>query len=789
MISELTNTAWSLLDEYYLEVEKNNFPEDSAKNLAATRIEQIRYGDEYKDYFWIINEKPEMIMHPYRPELIGTDLNNYKDPNGKLLFVEATKIVAENGEGFIDYMWQWKDDSTRIVPKLSYVKEFKPWEWIVGTGIYLEDVRQEISILQNRLLRVALLITLIISIILGFIIRQSLNIENKRKNAEKKLRLSRLKYKSLVDASTEGTLMILNKDIIYSNLMFSNLSGYDPFEIRNLDFGSLFDIDWETLKNEFDDPEKSLTRETILHCKDGTLKEVVISASMVSYSEQTGYIVIIKEVSTRQQFDRDIESLSAELQSSLVLMNQPLKPLAKDVWKCKASATIKEAAMLMARKNQNVILITQEESIIGILNDSDLKKRVLAEEVNPERPVIEIMTSPVITISENALLYEALLLMKEKNISHLATKDNNNNITGVVAYSDFADLQQNTISFLIREIESAEKTDNLVKLYNRLPVLVKALTDSGDKIENITRIISSVNDAIHQQVIHLAIEEIGIPPCEFAFMVMGSEGRKEQTLATDQDNAIIYEDLSGEKEETVRDYFMKFAEKINKDLNTIGYNYCRGEIMAKNPKWTQSLSGWKKYFTNWIQAGNPQDILEASIFFDFRHVYGEEKLVRDLRQHVNKTSENKSVFFYHMAQAIVKFKPPLNIFGNIVGNNSEADELNLDIKKGIFPVTAFIRLYAIREQLNETNSLERANRLYDQKIIERSIYEDLLQAYSFMTDLRLKSQVNNILQNETPDNMLDLNSLSRIEITTLKKILSEISELQTKVNFDFKGTE
>ena len=181
MISELSNTAWSLLDEYRREAAKGNMQADSARQLAAERIREIRYGDDYKDYFWIIDMQPVMIMHPYRPELIGNDLNDYEDPDGKLLFVEAARIAENSGEGYIDYMWQWKDDSTRIVPKLSFVKAYEPWGWVVGTGIYLEDVREEIRTLKARLLWMSLLITLIISVILAFIRRQSLSIEHKRK--------------------------------------------------------------------------------------------------------------------------------------------------------------------------------------------------------------------------------------------------------------------------------------------------------------------------------------------------------------------------------------------------------------------------------------------------------------------------------------------------------------------------------------------------------------------------------------------------------------------------------
>ena len=318
MISELTNAAWSLLDEYHREAVTGNMQEDSAKHLAAERVKQIRYGDDYKDYFWIVDMQPVMIMHPYRTELIGKDLSDYEDPEGKLLFVEAVRISEREGEGFIDYMWQWKDDSTRIVPKLSFVKSYEPWGWVVGTGIYLEDVREEIRTLKSRILWMSLLITLVISIILAFIIRQSLSIENKRKQAEAKLQQSRLKYKSLVESSTEGTLMFQNGEIIFSNIKVSDISGYDPFEIRKRSFGNLFEISWDELIGTFTDPKKSVSLETRLKCKDGSAKEVVVTASRIPYADDTGYVIIVKEISARRKFEK--ENLS------LIHISEPTRP-------------------------------------------------------------------------------------------------------------------------------------------------------------------------------------------------------------------------------------------------------------------------------------------------------------------------------------------------------------------------------------------------------------------------------------------------------------------------------
>ncbi len=776
-IFELTNTVWSLLDEYHQEVLDLKLTEDSAKFLVTERIEQVRYGREFKDYFWIIDKQPVMIMHPYRTELIDTDLSKYQDPEGKLLFVEVTKIIAEKGEGYIDYMWQWKDDSTRIVPKLSYVKEFEPWDWIIGTGIYLEDVHIEIKVLKNKLLRITLIFTILIIAILAFMIKQSLGIENKRKNAEAKLRLSREKYKSLVEASTEGTLMILKEKIIFSNVKFSKLSGYDPTEVSTLRFGDFFNLEWDKLVDSFDDPKKSVSLEAVLKCKDGLTKEVVVSASMISYAEGKGYILIIKEISLKQQLAKDSEMLTDELQSSLQLMSQPIRPLIEDVKKCQTTSSIRDAALLMTRKKRNSVFISQGNSIIGVINHNDLTKRVVAAGVDPGTPVVEIMSSPVQTISENALLYEALLSLNSKNVSHLATVDAKNNITGVIAYEHLINVQQNTISFMVKEIEIAEEVSQLSTIYKRVPVLVKALLESGDKTDHINRIITSVADAIHQQVIHFAMEDMGKPPAEFAFVVLGSEGRGEQTLATDQDNAIIFEVLEEERLEVTRKYFLELGARVNKDLNTVGYNYCRGDIMAQNPKWTQALATWKNYFTQWFNTSNPQDILEAAIFFDFRSVFGEQSLVDELRNHIMEISDNKSVFYYHMTQVVLKFKPPLNIFGKLVGDESPSDGPNLDIKNVMLPIVAFIRLYSIREKLTQTNSLDRLIELSSRKCIHKMSQEELFQAYNFMMHLRLKFQVESITKGEVPGNIVNINRLTRMEVDTLKKLFSEIGAL------------
>lgn len=787
MIRELTQTAWSLINEYDQEVKKGEISMAEARVLASAKIEQMRYGNEGKDYFWITDFRPVMIMHPYRQELNDTDLNNYKDPQGKKLFVEAVDIVTKSGEGFIDYFWQWKDEQNRIVPKLSYVKAYPEWGWILGTGIYLEDVKAEISKLKGHLLRISLLITLVIVLTLLFVIRQSLNIENRRKSAEEKLKLSREKYKALVQASTEGTLMIINDKIVFSNLRFSKMAGYGESEIYSKRFDELFETKLKQLSAGFDNPQKSLNIETRLICNGQTRREVVVTASKINFAGENGIIVVIKDPNKLEKIEKQTEQLNYELQTSLLLMNQPVKHFVSNFISCGIDSTIKGAAELMNRKNKKVIFVKQNDRIIGVIDDKDFRSRVFAQGLNEHELVTEIMSSPVASIHDDALLYEALHKFSQQKVSHLAVKNRSGEIIGAIGNKEVLEIQQNSLSHLINEIGLAEDILQLKQIYLRVPVLVNALIESGDKAQNITRLNTSVSDAITQRVISLAIETTGNAPCKFAFMALGSEGRMEQTLLTDQDNAIIFENVKAEKIQEVQNYFQKLAKSINKSLDFIGYNYCKGEVMAQNPKWTQPFVVWEKYFSSWIDNSDPQSILDSSIFFDFRCVYGDEELTDKLRDFVINYSENKAVFFYHLAQSIIKIKLPVSLFGNIKSEQETDGDQLVDLKKTLMPISGFVRIYAIRNKLKETNTPANINALFENKVISKTQFDKLIISYNYLMMLRFSIQTNQLLSNNVPDNRLDISKLTDIEIATLKKIFSEIGQLQTQLGFDFKG--
>ena len=205
-ILHLTEAAWSTLALYHSQAAKGMMSEQEAKQRAIEHLRQIRYGPDLKDYFWINDTTPVMIMHPYRPDLVGQNVADFKDPAGNKLFSVMVETVEKSGAGFVDYLWQWKEDSAHIVPKISYVKEFKPWNWIIGTGIYVEDVRAEISAVVRKLILTCLVIMVVVVGLSGYMIWAAALDHRARLAA---MEQSRLREKQLIQADKMTSLGIL----------------------------------------------------------------------------------------------------------------------------------------------------------------------------------------------------------------------------------------------------------------------------------------------------------------------------------------------------------------------------------------------------------------------------------------------------------------------------------------------------------------------------------------------------------------------------------------------------
>jgi len=911
MIKELTNSAWSILSKYENDERDGLLTREEAQNIARSRIQYLRYGEENKDYFWITDMTPIMIMHPFRNDLNGKDLNNFTDPHGKKLFVEFVETVKKSEHGYVDYMWQWKDDSLRIVPKLSYVKLFKPWSWVIGTGVYIEDVKKEISSLTKRMIWISITISILIALLLLYISKQSLNIEQKRIQAENELHESKEKYRTLVEAASEGLIMLTDGKISFSNNVFSKITGFEKSELINLSINEILSrnnnkdiidtfseipvkegkfelnlinrtggfvevmitsstavfygrsvnviivkdisidrnsvvtkIDYQKListldigffKAEIDSKgkfifanetairilgfdsfaelskthilglladseerkylKKILTEQGFL--KNKMLKIVkktgdysIISVSLVLLNKENSDVLIcdgiIEDITLKENEKLQTNNLIAELKTNDIMLGQPVKYHLNAINTLDADSTLNDVIRLLPKwKTDNILLTKNDKDYLGIITKSDIQERILSLNLNLDNPAYLIMSSPIIYISENTPVLDAIRICEAKRINHLIAKNESDVITGIFKTSDVYKTLINSVSFFNANIKKASTNEELKLCYNSLLIMLKPLIKSEISVKFITKITASFSDAVIKRIIELTISETTPPPVNFSFICLGSEGRKEDTLFTDQDNAIVFSDVPKELENSVSEYFIKLGDQVCNSLNYIGYSFCKGNIMAKNPQWCKPLSAWERYFRNWITTPEAQNLLDASVFFDFRNIYGDESIIESLRKTVSGSIKDNFLFLYHLAFNTSNTKPQHISSGNILSYKN-ADLI--DLKSAVSSIIMFARTYSLQNNIWHTNTIERLTALKEKQIISEKTIDEIIFTYNYLMKLRFRNQAEMADSNLPLSNSLNSRKLIDQELFLLKKVLSAIPEYQNKIKSDFRIT-
>lgn len=469
----------------------------------------------------------------------------------------------------------------------------------------------------------------------------------------------------------------------------------------------------------------------------------------------------------------------------------------KDVIKRKLESitgdeSVQTAAALMSELQIGSLLVRdQSENVVGIVTDKDLRSKVVAEGLDYHVPVSKIMSFPVMAIPAHSVCFDALLQMMNQRVHHLAVEQQGR-IIGVVTAHDIMVHQGTSPLYLFREIVSQRKIEGLYDLSNKVSLVVRSLIEEGAKANNITRMISVLNDHIVNRMLALLCEEMGPAPYHFCWLMMGSEGRKEQTFKTDQDNALVYETPvdEWEKIKAAKLYFRRFGNKAIEHLASCGYPLCKGEMMASNPKWRKPYSVWKGYFSRWISSPEPQEVLHATIFFDFRSGYGHATLGERLRDYLAAEIPNKGIFLMHLAKDCLAGRPPLSFFRNFIVEKDGEHKNRLDIKtRGLVPIVDFARLLALRHGLRETNTVSRLQLLAEGDHIPRELYTEAREAYEFQMQLRLVHQLRMIEDGLTPDNYIDPAELSDLEKQTLKEAFAVINKIQGYIKSEFRVVE
>jgi len=470
--------------------------------------------------------------------------------------------------------------------------------------------------------------------------------------------------------------------------------------------------------------------------------------------------------------------------------NQPVTSIINnELVYCDREMPIQAAAAVMSEHNASSIFVRDANGeFVGVVTDNDLRKKVTATGYDILKPVSDIMSSPLVTLPSHALIFETMMLMMQKNIKHLGIRDASEKVVGVITNRDLLKAQGQSPFFIMREIAQARFINQIVEVHRHIPRLLQSLINTGAKAQNITRFLTTVSDAVLQKIIAFALAEMGPPPARFAFLVLGSEGRKEQTLKTDQDNAIIFEDLPSKDGKAAMKYFLSFAEKVCGWLDEAGYAFCKGGVMAQTPQWCQPLQSWKRYFTDWIHTPAPEDLLQASIFFDFRVGFGDADLGNELRNHIFDSLDGWPGFFRHLAENALFFKPPIGFFRNFLVESKGEHRDSFDIKAAMQPVVDYARIYALSHQIEETNTLGRLHELLLRQAISAQQFNELDTVYSYLMQQRFVRQVRAVLEEKAaPDNYINPKKLSRIEQTTLKEIFKRIENFQAKLSVDFIG--
>lgn len=437
---------------------------------------------------------------------------------------------------------------------------------------------------------------------------------------------------------------------------------------------------------------------------------------------------------------------------------------------------IAEAARLMSEEQVSSLLIMDEQVLVGIVTDRDLRSRCLAAGLAPASPVERVMSAQLHKIGRETPAYEAMLTMARLGIHHLPVLDSGR-LTGVVSLTDLMRFQSASAAYVAGSIRKSESVETLRQNCAELPRLQAQLVASGVSAFHLGQTISSVTDALTVRLLELAEDRLGPAPVPYAWMAVGSQARREQTVHSDQDHALILsDDYAPEAHEK---YFTGLARFVSNGLKECGFKYCPGEVMATNPQWRQPRSGWRRYFNGWITRPERKAMMLAANFFDMRVIHGEPALWSTLHAEVLKTARENTTFIAHMAANAVRHRPPLGFFRNFVLIHGGEHADTLDIKlRGIMPAAELARVYALSAGLPEINTCERLRAAAQVHAVSKEGAANLQDSFELMTTLRAVHQAGQIRSGRAPDNYLSPTELSALERAHLKDAFSVLNTMQ-----------
>lgn len=530
--------------------------------------------------------------------------------------------------------------------------------------------------------------------------------------------------------------------------------------------------DWFGYRSVIRGGEVNLTVRTLEESLFYTLSGRLFMQLLESYQRFANYF-------SEQKGDR-VRNALQELRNTdnHAMITLHVSDLMKQPMLVQQTTTIQQVAQQMNQHSSRTALVVNDgQRLAGIVTDADFRS-IVAQGLDIHQPVTQIMTAEPLTLAPNNQASEALLLMARRNIRHVPVIDQGT-IVGVISATDLLRGQTHSAIYLVADIYCAQTVARLSELSKDLPKVLVGLVKQSLPAYEIGHAITSIGQAIVRRLIAIAEEQFGKPPIPYAFIVAGSMARREQTAHTDQDNGMILSDAYNEAEHG--EYFRNVAKFVSDGMDECGYVYCPGNIMATNDQWRQPLAVWRSYFNQWISVPNGQALLNASIFFDLRCLYGDCSLLEALQEDFLAKTKAQTLFQAFMAANALNHRPPIGFFrGFVLDKESvDSDEKGMDMKKrGVVPVIDLARVYALAGGHHAVNTWERLDAIATSHGITQVSIDDLKDAFEFISRVRLQHQAKQIENGQKPNNYAPPEELSALERRHLKDAFEVVSNLQ-----------
>lgn len=488
------------------------------------------------------------------------------------------------------------------------------------------------------------------------------------------------------------------------------------------------------------------------------------------------------------QVNQQVQQKAVETLGTQYSLNTRLGELAmRHPVTCSPATPLREAVTLMHEQQVgSIVVVNEQKAPLGIFTLRDLRQVVADGTSDFNQPIDRHMIHAPFFLTPDHSAFDAAIAMTERHIAHVClVKDQR--LCGVVSERDLFSLQRVDLVHLARTIRSAPRVENLVALRGEIGQLVERMLAHGASSTQITHIITLLNDHTVCRVIELTLADKGDPGIPFSWLCFGSEGRREQTLYTDQDNGILFEARDAVQAAEIRSKLLPIAQQINQSLALCGFTLCKGNIMAGNPQLCLSRAEWARRFAAFIREATPENLLGSSIYFDLRVVWGDEQGCEQLRRAILDQVADNRLFQRMLAMNALRQRPPVGRFREFVLEKKNGEKATLDLKvQGLTPFVDGARLLALAHGIGVNNTLERFRQLVAKEVIDPLDGAAYEEAYHFIQQTRMQQHQRQTRENLPYSNRVDPDSLNHLDRRILRESLRQAQRLQSSLTLRYQ---